>query len=84
MACALCNTSHKRFTECPKPVGQGTGWPAPVLLQDNDRGLFRWLANRCDSRRLVRETAIQLKMQSITATGKVALNELWDKYEGLS
>ncbi len=32
-----------------------TGWPAPELAQDDCRPLFRWFANKADSRRQVRE-----------------------------
>jgi hypothetical protein len=35
--------------------GEKTGWPAPELAQDDNRKLFRWFADRLDSRRLVRE-----------------------------
>lgn len=32
-----------------------TGWPAPALMQDDDRKLFRWFASKPDARRRVRE-----------------------------
>lgn len=32
-----------------------TGWPAPELMQDDHRGLFRWFASKPDARRQVRE-----------------------------
>jgi hypothetical protein len=35
--------------------GEKTGWPAPELAQDDNRKLFRWFADRLDSRRRVRE-----------------------------
>lgn len=34
-----------------------TGWPAPALMQDDDRKLFRWFASRLDARQRVREAA---------------------------
>ena len=42
---------HWQFT----PPPQTTGWP-PGMLQDDSRGLSRWLASRPDARRIVRET----------------------------
>jgi hypothetical protein len=32
-----------------------TGWPAPPLMQDESRDLFRWFASKPDARRLVRQ-----------------------------
>lgn len=37
--------------------GGMTGWP-PGLLQDDCRKLFRWFADRVDSRRAVREALV--------------------------
>jgi hypothetical protein len=33
-----------------------TGWPTPPLLQEDSRELFKWFANRINSRQQVRET----------------------------
>lgn len=32
-----------------KHLVKKTGWPPPVLMQDDNRGLSRWLANRGNS-----------------------------------
>lgn len=45
-----------------KPVAK-TGWPPPALLQDDDRKLFRWFANRLGSRRLAAEAAERIKQE---------------------
>lgn len=37
-----------------------TGWP-PGLLQDDNLGFFRWLANKPEARRLVRENIEDLR-----------------------
>lgn len=36
-------------------VSLKTGWPAPALMQDDHRGLFRWFASKPDARLRVRE-----------------------------
>lgn len=40
--------------EVARISGGKTGWPAPELMQDDCRPLFRWFADRMDSRRMVR------------------------------
>lgn len=37
-----------------------TGWPAPALMQDDSRPLFRWFASKPDARRLVRESVARI------------------------
>ena len=37
-----------------------TGWP-PGLLQDDSKGLSRWLASRPDARRIVREVCAEIR-----------------------
>lgn len=45
-----------------------TGWP-PGMLQDDDRKLSIWLANRIDSRRHAREAAEEAGRASIKGEG---------------
>lgn len=47
--------------ECRNRPPAKTGWLAPALAQDDCRGLFRWLASRLGSRRLVRENAERIR-----------------------
>lgn len=39
---------------------QKTGWPAPALMQDDSRPLFRWFASKPDARVLVRESVARI------------------------
>lgn len=41
---------------------QKTGWP-PGMLQDDDKGLSRWLASRLDARQIVRQVALSIKQR---------------------
>ena len=45
---------HVRQEDAAKINGGKTGWP-PGLLQDDSKGLSKWLATRPDARRIVRE-----------------------------
>jgi hypothetical protein len=45
--------------------GGKTGWP-PGLLQDDCRGLSKWLASQPDARRRVREAVAALKEKNMT------------------
>lgn len=38
-----------------------TGWP-PGLLQDDDKGLSKWLANRIDSKLHAREAVVKIQL----------------------
>jgi len=50
-----CGVAALGPTARPARVPRVTGWPAPALMQDDCRGLFRWFASKPDARRLVRE-----------------------------
>lgn len=47
--------------------GGKTGWP-PGLLQDDSKGLSRWLASKPDAREVVRKLASTESMPDYTAT----------------
>ena len=50
-------TDHESAIKAARVLGGKTGWPAPALMQDDCRALFRWFASKPDARRLVREAA---------------------------
>ena len=52
-----------------------TGWP-PGLLQDDDRGLSRWLANRPGARRLVRVRCDEIRNTEMTDYATSTLMEV--------
>ena len=39
----------------PHVTSGKTGWPSPVLAQDDNHPLFRWFAERMNSRQHVRD-----------------------------
>lgn len=51
-------------------VGGKTGWP-PGLLQDDSKGLSRWLASKPDAREVVRKSASTESMPDYTATAPI-------------
>lgn len=43
-----------------------TGWPSSRLLQDDCKGLSRWLSNTPGARRLAREAAEQIAKERLS------------------
>lgn len=59
-------TDHESAIKAARALGGKTGWPAPALMQDDHRPLFRWLARKSDARRLVRESAARIRANQST------------------
>jgi hypothetical protein len=57
----LSNTTPNAIDVAELANPPKTGWPAPALMQDDDRKLFRWFAGRVGSRRLVRESVAAIQ-----------------------
>lgn len=54
-----------------------TGWPAPPLMQDSSRPLFKWFASKPDARRLVRERCEEIRREQMSRRAR----ERGDKHD---
>jgi hypothetical protein len=60
VGCAICgviDASPARCEQCTPPLGRPFTGAAPGMLQDDDRGLYRWLANTPDAMQCARDAA---------------------------
>lgn len=55
--CGVIDASPARCEQCTPPLGRPFTGAAPGMLQDDDRGLSRWLASTPEAMRCARDAA---------------------------